>query len=291
MAIHFLVRVNRKKAPRINVLRYLKEGEGDSKQSHKSLGTLPEDLTTATEVFKDLLDEFELYQLENYVKNALFNRAHFNTQVDQTERELVYFAPEFHEALFTLWKLAKENQLDFNPHEVMLTAIFNKAKAVERSLNEKRGCATNVLEAIGVDIQRFDKKEINKRLHTGSQQLFQALIESGEALEMLCEKFNNLAGSYKKHVNLKPRYLKDYANLPKRFPLWYCAIAIEILLELNHDPLKIISIEQALNAWLTLKKDNFSTEELTELFINRFNPELKKEEIRTLIEDRCKINA
>ena len=284
MAIHFLVRTNRKKAPRINVLRYIKDQRG--KKSHESLGTLPEDLAMAMEIFNPILDEFEQYQLENYVKNIQFNIANFHVFADETERELIYLAPTFHDALFKLWKLAKENNLGFNPHEVMLTAILNKTKSVERHLKEKLDQPINALEKMGVDLHRFDKNEINKRLHTGSQALFQALLKIGQPLEIITEKFNKLAKNYDKNANLKPSYIQEYSRSPKRLSLWYSAIAIEILLEYGADPLKIVSLEQVINAWLTINKEKMSVREASRVFMETFKITNKKEEISKLISAR-----
>lgn len=285
MTINFIVRVNKNKDPRIVIVRAIKDRTGKRKR-FETVGTLPEDLSQSLKLFENNLDDFEQFQLENFIKNIQFNIKNFNNFADDTQRELIYFSPVFHQALYDLWKLAKKNQLDFTPYEVMLNAILNKAKAVERQLNEKSKKPVKILESIGLDIHRFDKDEINKRLHTGSQSLFKALIDSKKPLEDIAQQFNNLAEKYNKKSDLKPHYISEYAAKPKRLSLWYSAIAIELLLEMGLNPLDVLSLESVINAWLTLKKGKLSASDATDLFLKTFKPSVDKNIVANLINQR-----
>ncbi len=285
MTISFVVRLNKKKDPRIEVLRTMKDHDG-KRQKVISLGSLPDDLTQAVEEFKDKLDLTEQYQLENYVKNLIFNKRHFNNAPDQTERDWIYFPPAFSEALFELWQLAKQHDLGFTPHEVMLTAILNKAKAVERQLNEKFDEPVQILEKIGLDLHRFDQQELNTRLHTGSQPLFKTLIEGNKSLRELADRFNQIASLYKKKSDLKPSYFRDYAQSPRRLPLWYTGIALELLLEMGQDPFKILSLQQVIHAWLSLRKEFSSAEQAAQFFCKTFGAKVDPKNVAPLIQER-----
>jgi hypothetical protein len=285
MAINFGVRVNKKKGPRIYILRAIKNKDG-KREMLKSLGSLPEDLNKVTDLYKGDLDDFEQYQLENFVKTALLNKENFGESIDVAQREMIYFSPTFFKALFDLWKLAKEHKLDFTPHEVMLTALLNKMKAVERRINEKTGKSIEVLEKTGIDIHRFDKQEINKKLHSGSQALFNALAQSKKPLKKLADSFNELAKSYNKNPGLKSHYINDYAKKPHRLSLWYSGLAIEVLLEIGEDPFKLISLEQFVNAWLSIRKDTLSSAQAIRLFLKNFSDTVDKEKARELIVKR-----
>ena len=67
MTINFGVKLNKKKPPRIVVLRNTYNAKG--KEIKQSLGTLPYDLNEAKKAFQGTLDEYEQYQLENYIEN------------------------------------------------------------------------------------------------------------------------------------------------------------------------------------------------------------------------------
>ncbi len=285
MTISFVVRFNKKKDPRIEVLRTIKDHDG-KRQKLISLGSLPDDLTQAMEEFKDKLDLTEQYQLENYVKNLLFNKQHFNNTPDDMDRDLIYFPPAFHKAVFELWQLAKQHRLDFTPHEVMLTALLNKTKSVERQLNDTLGQPVNVLEKIGLDIHRFNKQEITRRLHHGGQPLFKALLDSEKPLRALAARFNAIARSYQKNSDLKPAYIRDYAEKAHRFPLWYCGVALDLLLELGQDPLKLLTLEHVVNSWLSLRKKSLSPVQATALFCQTFGSKVDQKTVEALINTR-----
>lgn len=266
MTVTLDIKPNKHKSPRVAVIKTTK---GNPKK--KNLGALPHELEEAISTFKPLLDTEEQYQLENYWHNLHFNKSQLNTEADHIERELFYFALPFHQALIQLWQLAKEQGIDFNPRKVMLTAILNKAKAVERELNEKLGKKVNVLEALGIDIHRFDQQDIKKRLYTGGQALFKALVCLQRPLSEIALHFNRTAQEvYGKYVNLTPTIIQSYAKQPKRYPMWYCTVAIDILLAYGKNPLEILPATKVADLWVLLRRQQMSLAEATQLFFKTF---------------------
>lgn len=285
MTVTLDIKPNKYKSPRVAVIRTTKDEKG--KPSKKNLGSLPHDLEEVIATFKPLLDTEELYELENYWHNLHFNKTQLNTEADHIERELFYFALPFHQALIKLWQLAKEQNIDFNPRKVMLTAILNKAKAVERELNDKLGEKINVLEALGIDIHRFDKHDIKKRLYTGGQALFKALTTLERPLSEIAEQFNRTAqGVYGKHVKLTPAIIHSYAAQPKRYPMWYCTVAIDILVVYGKNPLEILPAAKVADLWVLLRRQQLSLEKASQLFFKIFFvPEQDRAEVKKVLKE------
>lgn len=281
MTVTLDIKPNKHKSPRVAVIKTTK---GNPKK--KNLGALPHELEEAIATFKPLLDAEEQYQLENYWHNLNFNKTQLNTEADHIERELFYFALPFHQALIQLWQLAKEQDIDFNPRKVMLTAILNKAKAVERELNEKLGEKVNILEALGIDIHRFDQQDIKKRLYTGGQALFKALTTLDRPLREVAEQFNRTAqGVYGKHVNLNPAIIQSYAAQPKRYPMWYCTVAIDLLIIYGKNPLEILPAAKVADLWVLLRRQQMGLAEASQLFFKTFAvPEQARAEVNEVLQ-------
>lgn len=269
MTVTLDIKPNKRKSPRVAVIRTTKTVQGAVIK--KNLGALPPDLEKTITSFQADLDIEEQYQLENYWHNLHFNKTQLNTDADDIERELFYFARPMHQAIIKLWELAKGQGIDFNPRKVMLTAILNKAKAVERELNEALGKPVNVLEGLGIDIHRFDKQTIKKRLHTGGHTLFKALVALDEPLSKLAEQFNRTARDvYGKHANLTAAILRSYAEQPKRYPMWYCTVALDLLTAYGENPLDILPAAKVADLWLLLRWQQLSFSEASLLFFKTF---------------------
>lgn len=149
MALYFDVKLNKHRPPRISVIRKTRHASGLSQQKH--LGVLPDNREEAAAFFADRLDLAERCQLENYLANIAFNQQYFKTGPEMVERDLLYFSPVCEGAILELWTLAMQQGLAFNPHEIMLNALLDKAKSIERALNKKLG-KVDILESIGIDI-------------------------------------------------------------------------------------------------------------------------------------------
>lgn len=249
MALHFITRVNKKRPPRFQVVRYEKD------QPREALGHLPSDLNDAAIAeFSTKLSPEEQLALDNFVSNMRFNQQHFNVTAGVlADREILYLPPEFHQAVFKVWQHARKQGISFNPHEVMLTALLDRIQA----LQEER---------------RDHKKTLNERLHTGGQALFQALVDLGVPLQEVADRFREIAQQNygKKNVRIKKYIIEEYAKKAARYSFWYDGVAIDVLLEYGKNPLDILPPNKVVEHWARLRIDNYSEEELKREFFKQF---------------------
>ena len=283
MSLQFVVRINRKAPARIGVLRVRTDDRKIT--GYDNLGTLKQLDTASLIAFskEKKLDDQEQYQLENYAANLTFNQTEFHANPEQLQREFIYFAPEYEEALRKLWKMAKKHNIPFCPLEIQHNALLHKAKAIERKLNEILKKPVNILAKLDVDIRRFDEKEFNRRADKSSQVLFELVLTLKQPLEQLCEEFKSIAQGYNKNASLKPHYFKNYADNLKRLPLWYNTVAIDLLMQHGINPTKSLPIEKIAEYWVRLRKENFTFEEACKQFKQEFNVSEKENIAREAI--------
>lgn len=283
MALQFIIRINKKAPARIGVLRTItEEGKIVDKENLGTLKGLDEKALLKFSNEKQL-DDYECYQLENYVANLIFNKAEFKAEPETLKREFTQFAPAYEEALVELWKRAKDHNIAFCPAEVQHNALLHKAKAVERKLNELTDSSVGILEKHGIDIQRYDTDTYKQRVDITSKQLFKLIVAIDCPLDKLCKEFMHIARDrYHKNANLKPHYFKDYAESVKRLPLWYSAVAIDLLMQHGINPLNTISVAKVAEHWTRLRKERYSFEEACELFKEEFKP--MKEDTALIVE-------
>jgi len=292
MALQFVVRTNRKASPRVGVLRIVEDEKGRKIERYDNLGTLPDELepeALASFIKEKELTPFEQYQLENYTANLRFNRETFETSPENVKRSFIHFAPKYEEALLKLWQLAKQYNIAFCPAEIQQSALLHKAKAVERKINELSKKPINILGSLGLDIRRFDKDDIKERLDKSTPKLFSLVLKIDKPLPDLCKEFIQIARTYGKNLNLKPHYFKDYATSLKRLPLWYSAIAIDLLLRHQINPVTAIPAGKTAEHWIRLRKDKLSLKEALAEFKKTFKPKASDEaEIKKALEEQYK---
>ncbi len=155
MALWFRVQ-RMKKSPRIAVerMQQKKTPTGKVAYDYISLGGITEKkMPEAIKQIMAKLDDDERIQLNNYLQNREFNRSNFNTDMDNVTREIIYFNPDFYQALYKLSKLAAKHNMPFYHTEIALNAILSKAKSIERKLNKLLGKRINILEKLGISIE------------------------------------------------------------------------------------------------------------------------------------------
>lgn len=167
MSIKFTIRMNRTKEPKVEIYR-IEETTIKGKKDRKNimLGRLSDLSDEAIKDFsaKNHLSDYEIFMLENYVAQLNFNTNELNNPLKAFHRDIVYTSEAYQEALFKLWKIAKEHNIDFCPADIMQKTLILKAKAVERKLNTLQKQPINILESIGINIGAPEEDEANKAL-------------------------------------------------------------------------------------------------------------------------------
>lgn len=285
MALWFRVQRNKLKTPRIAIERkhQIKTKAGTIKYKYETLGGITDrkGLKEIAEIIKKL-DDYEHFQLQNYLDNRLFNKVNFNTDMDNVADQTIYFSPDFQNAIFELWKLANKHNIAFAPVQTALNAVLNKAKSVERSLNNKLGKEVNILEKLGIALDAVAGEELQERIDRENRLLFKALVELKQPLDETCQEFINIAKKeYGKAVNLKPHYLKKYVDSDQRLSKWYYSVAIDLLLEHDVNPITVISPLKVAEYWTQVRKANLPIEKAHQLFLEIFKP--KKDVISAVL--------
>ena len=158
----------------------------------------------------------------------------------------------------------------------MHKSLLHKAKAVERKLNTLQSTPVNILENLGVNIARFDEDAQRQAKQKTCRKLFNQLLKTNVSPETLCQEFNAIAKeNYQKNDTIKPHYLEDYAKNLKRLPYWYNAVAIDLLLLHQKNPLTFLPINRVLEDWIQLRKEHLTQKEAIELFKKSFLPDEK----------------
>lgn len=264
MSIKFTIRMNRTKEPKVEIFRIEENKIGDKKtRKNIMLGRLPDLSAESIQAFseKNQLSDYERFTLENYAAQLNFNQKELKNPLDLFHREIMYTSAPYQEALFKLWKLAKENNILFCPADIMQKTLILKAKALERKLNTLKNESVKILESIGIDITRFEEEEVRKKVRITCRKLFRFLLNTGNSKEEIARDFNKIAKSYGKKEVLKPHYLEDFASNLRKLPFWYNTIAIDLLVEYGINPANTLSIEAIVENWLRLRKDKLSQEE------------------------------
>ncbi len=210
---------------------------------------------------KNHLDQFEQFQLYNYADSLQFNQQEFKVELDELQSQQgLHITPGYQAAIFELWKLAKIHHIDFNPALTQERALLNKAKAVERELNKHLGYSVNVLTKIKVDIKHLPDENLKKRIIETGQALFQLIMTIKKATPPeICHTFNTIANErYQKHAQFKPRYIKMYATQIKRYPLWYCTVAIDVLMHYGINPTHHLPAANVAAHWIRLKEAKYT---------------------------------
>jgi hypothetical protein len=203
--------------------------------------------------------------MHSFIGDLEFNDQHFkNAPGDPTEREKMYIAPEFYQAIIKLWQLARQHEIDFNPHTTMLKALLNKARQVEHLLSEKIGQEITVLKTVD--------HHYTQELAAGKKELFQALFELETPLEEVAEKFKQIALQYGKKARVNPRILQDNAQELGRASRWYCSIALDVLLAYGKSPFSLLPAPTLIGHWLRLRiLQNTNMDLLKKEFYQQFN--------------------
>lgn len=280
MTIKFTIRVNRTKEPKVEIYR-IEENKINAKNERKysMLGRLPDLTKQSLHEFseKHQLSEYERFTLENYAAQLTFNKNDLNNSFDMFHRDILYTSEAYQDALFKLWKLAKENNMHFCPADIMHKTLMLKAKSLERKLNALKKEPVNILEAIGIDITPPEEDESLKKVHITCRKLFRLLLNTGHPEEKISHDFNEIAKSYGKKEVLKPHYLQDLASHIRRLPFWYNTISIDLLVTYGKNPADTLSIEAIVENWLRLRKDRLSSEEAIDQLKQTFHFQPEKD--------------
>lgn len=284
MGMKFAIRTNKREEARVTILRPIirQTKTGDRIDGYDTLGSLQTLDQAGLEAFahEKQLNDKERFELENNIAQLAFNKNDLNDSLEDLHRETIYWAKPYQQALYEIWELARKNNIPFCPLEIMQKSLLTKAKSVERKLNDLLKTQVNVLEKIGVDIQRVDDEEHIKKVRATCRKLFNLLLKTGVSEELLCNGFNQIAHMYyhKKEV-LKPHYLKDYATNIRKLPFWYNTVAIDLLLLHGKNPLDSLSIETVVEHWLRLRREKMTPDEALSAFKQAFQTKQEDEPI------------
>jgi hypothetical protein len=268
MLLKFRIETRKIKQPRIVVLRLSNE---NGKPVEKSLGSFSSK-RGYEHIVKQLSSE-ELYEFENFVKTTEFAKKIFNCNADRLDRFIIKVAPGFKDALFQIWKKAKEYNIDFVPEHEMLLAIFHRAKVVEQQLSVLTNGEFQAFSKLNIDITNLHPPKPNIR---EDQKLISSVLENAKSPELLADMFNTIAEKkYHKAPKFKPHHFDYFVSQLEQekkqsFPKWYYTIAIDVLCDLGVKPDTIISPAQITEHWLRLnKKESFDKT------ISAFNQQFK----------------
>lgn len=265
MSIKFTLRMNRLKQPRVEIYRAVEEEKnGKTIRINQMLGKLPglDPLSIETFARDKELSEYETFTLENCAAQLNFNEQELDNAQGDYHREIIYFSKPYNEALFQLWQLSKKNNIPFCPAETIHRALINKAKSIERKLNEIKKEPLHILEKAGINIEKVDDEEYKKIARVTCRKLFRFLLNTGLSEETIANEFNEIATMrYQKKEVLKPHYIKDFATNIRKLPFWYNTVAIDLLLKHNKNPLEKLSIEAVAENWLRLRKESMKEED------------------------------
>ena len=271
MLLRFRIEILKIKQPRIVVLRLSYKGD---KVIEKALGSF-NSKRSYDHIVKQLTTE-ELYEFENFIKGLDFSKLNFNCNADKLDRFIIKVAPEFKEAIFKLWKKAKEFNIAFIPEYEMLLSVFNRAKIIEQQLAVLTDGEFKSLSELGIDIANIHPPKASLK---EDQKLIVAVIENTKSLDELTDLFNSIASKkYHKAPKFKPHHFEFLVKQIEQgrkqpSPKWYYTVAIDVLCEKRVKPDTIISASLLTEHWLRLNKKE-TIEKTIACFNNQF-PHLK----------------
>lgn len=272
--------MNRTKEPKVEIYR-VEETTSKGKKDRKNimLGRLSDLTDEAIKEFstKNQLTDYEIFMLENYVAQLNFNKSELNNPLKAFHRDIVYTSEAYQEALFKLWKLAKEHHIEFCPADIMQKTLILKSKAVERKLNTLQKQPINILESIGVNIDAPKEDEAQKRVRITCRKLFRFLLNTKNSEQKIAKDFNEIAKSYGKKEVLKAHYLQDLATNIRKLPFWYNTVAIDLLVKYGNNPAEHLTVEAIVENWLRLRKDSLSETEAMQQLKKTFHFGKEKE--------------
>lgn len=224
------------------------------------------------ELLYDKLTEKERYELDNFISTLTFSKTHFKSDADELGRITLKVPLNFIQALFDLWVLAKEHDLDFIPHREMLYAVLRKAKVIELKLQQLLGKKINILEGLEVEL---DSNILPKEKTREEKKLFQAILKLDHSIEKSCEEFISIARKYGRQTNFKPHFFNLYAgqtgNADKKLPKWYYGVALELLHQYGVNPTTILSPQKTAEYWARLHKEEISSKQALKIFTKVFD--------------------
>ena len=69
---------------------------------------------------------------------------------------------------------------------------------------------------------------------------------------------------------MNPAIIQSYAAQPKRYPMWYCTVAIDLLFAYGKNPLEVLPAAKVADLWVLLRRDQPTEQEAYKLFVNTF---------------------
>lgn len=272
MPLRFRVEVTRS-TPRICVLRVKKINKGQ--EELETIGSFGQ--RKSSDLLLDKLTEDEKYELENVLSALEFSKKYFSKEADELDRFIIKVAPEFKEASYQLWKIAKKHDLEFIPEKEMLYGLLNAAKEIEKKIGKLTDKNVTILQKLGINPD--EKSEIS-RTDIESKKLFKAMLNLPISIEKLKNEFQYIAQhTYHKNTRFEEHHFRYYADttIDKPFPLWYYSVAIDLLLKHEANPIKIISPHKVAKHWARLKVNQMTVDKAKQLFIKLFNPPLESQ--------------
>ncbi len=280
MSIKFTIRMNRTKDPKVEIYR-IEETTIQQKKIRKNimLGRLSDLSDESIKEFsiKNQLSDYEIFMLENYAAQLNFNISELNNPLKSFHRDILYTSESYQKALFKLWKIAKEHNIDFCPVDIMQKTLILKAKSVERKLNSIKNQPINILESIGINIAKPEEEEANKRVRITCRKLFRFLLNTKNSEQKIAKDFNEIAKAYGKKEVLKSHYVQDLATNIRKLPFWYNTVAIDLLVKYQVNPAEHLTVETIVENWLRLRKDSLSENEAMQQLKKTFHFGKEKE--------------
>lgn len=162
---------------------------------------------------------FEIEWFDQMVKFFLEKTGHDATEL---ERYRLFLPESLYQAMFQLYEICKEHDIDYRPMDSMLKSIVNKIRATEKKLFEKTGIELDVLSETNYREQPDETEQLTEH----AAKIFKALVEQPDYYERFNEQALNV---YHKSHNIKPGHFKGYAKghtLPSK---WIFACAIDVI--------------------------------------------------------------
>ena len=264
--LYFHIRPNRRASNRIEV-----KSKSQKDDQNAFVGSYQEDEPPS---FLDSLDDQELFELDWYNQCLAFNHKNFGKKSDEIEKYRFFLTPEFFNALIQLSKEAAKRNLPYNPMESMLNSLLEKAKAVERSINKQDGQSINILEKLGINLDRGNEAFQQHRKFEEGRVIFAELVNIPEYYNQFLILAKERFGKNK--INAMPKHFLGYSKGHTTPSKWYYSVALEMLAKNGIDVFNLgLEPKIIIPLWLKpLVIAGYKQDEITKIFSISFKPNI-----------------
>lgn len=276
--IHYAQR----KGYRVELLRkhkYLNQATGKQETRFVVLQSFPLKEGYPAELLTKLQPE-EIMQLENRLAELKFADS-LNVSPEDTTKITLHIPTKLLEIEPRLNIEAKSKDIEFSSRHAMLECWLQKLIRLQQKIDHINGFNSGILESVGVNTA--EKQSFAKHLDKidkESRPLFKALLELNQPIATTCRQLEAAAYKYGKRKQFFKGMLEEWAGIHqdklKTLQKWLYAVAIDVLLQNNINPIGIISIQKVAEHWARQQVSMHSLSEAKQLFQALFNPDLKQ---------------